>query len=172
MEPFLLGFDRYTVRPGNTIWSIAHAYGTTVEAILSANPGVDPEKLTVGTQLVIPYNFPVVDTNIDYTYAVLERDIAGLKARYPFLETSSAGRSVLGKNLYTIKLGTGPNEVFYNGPPSLGVITTPVLKKFNEALPMPIPAGRRLGRVRPRRHLESLKSLFYPDGTPGGVDLE
>ena len=52
-------------------------------------------------------------------------DIQGLKARYPF-RGSSAGTSVLGRELYYIRLGTGPNEVFYNGAHhSLEWITTP-----------------------------------------------
>jgi hypothetical protein len=38
----------------------------------------------------------VVDTNISYTYDVLERDIQGLKARYPFVETGSIGKSCSG----------------------------------------------------------------------------
>ena len=173
MEPFLLGFDRYTVRPGNTIWSIAHAYGTDTKAILIANPGVDPEKLTVGTQLVIPYSFSVVDTNIDYTYAVLEHDIIGLKARYPFLETGSAGRSVLGNNLYALKLGTGPNEVFYNAAHhALEWITTPVLMKFIEDFAYAYSRGEPLGDGYDPADIWKRSSLYFiPMVNPDGVDL-
>lgn len=114
MERFLLGYDLYTVRPGDTVFGIARAYGAGVQAILTANPDVDPNRLSIGRQLIIPYSFSVVDTNIDYTYAVLERDILGLKARYPFIETDVAGQSVLGKSLYYLRLGQGANEVFYN----------------------------------------------------------
>ena len=60
-------------------------------------------------------------------------DIDGLEARYPFIETGVAGKSVLGKNLYYIRLGEGPNEVHYNGAHhALEWITTPLLMKFIE----------------------------------------
>lgn len=173
MERFLLGYDLYAVRPGNTIFSIARAYGTTVEAILTANPDVDPNRLTVGHQLVIPYNFPVVDTNIDYTYAVLERDILGLMARYPFIEVSSAGQSVLGKNLYTLKLGVGPNEVFYNAAHhALEWITTPVLMKFIEDFAYAYSRGQKLGSGYDPAEIWQRSSLYFiPMVNPDGVDL-
>src|SRR5690606_18714510 len=33
---------QYIVQPGDTLWQIAQAYGTTVAALLQANPGVNP----------------------------------------------------------------------------------------------------------------------------------
>ncbi len=44
----------YTVVKGDTLSSIAGRYGITVESLLSANPGIQPAALTVGTKLVIP----------------------------------------------------------------------------------------------------------------------
>lgn len=172
MERFLLGYDLYTVRPGNTIWGIARAYGTTVEAILTAT-GVDPENLAIGRQLVIPYDIPVVDTNIDYTYAVLERDIQGLKARYPFIEVGVAGQSVLGKNLYYLRIGEGPNEVFYNASHhALEWITTPVLMKFVEDFASAYSRGQLLGSGYSPAEIYRQSSLYFiPMVNPDGVDL-
>ncbi len=47
--PFL-----YTVGSGDTLLEIAARYGLSLETILSANPGVDPNFLTVGMTLTIP----------------------------------------------------------------------------------------------------------------------
>jgi len=132
-ESFLLGYDTYTVRPGDTFYSIAWKYYTTLNAVLTANPGIDPRRLMVGQRIIVPYGIDVVFTDIDYTYEIMDRDIRGLKARYPFIQVGIAGKSVLGKNLYYIRLGNGPTEVFYNGTHhSLEWIGTPLLMKFIE----------------------------------------
>ena len=44
----------YTVVSGDTLYAIASRYGTTVEAILRANPGLDPNRLYVGQRICIP----------------------------------------------------------------------------------------------------------------------
>lgn len=173
MERFLLGYDLYTVRPGNTIWGIARARGTSVRAILTANPDVAPDQLSIGRQLIIPYPFPVVDTNIDYTYAVLERDILGLKARYPFIEIGVAGQSVLGRNLYYLRLGEGTNEVFYNASHhALEWITTPVLMKFIEDFAYAYSRGQTLGEGFDPADIWRQSSLYFiPMVNPDGIDL-
>jgi LysM repeat protein len=45
----------YTVQPGDTLRSIAEAYGTTVEALLASNKDLaNPDMLSVGQSLVLP----------------------------------------------------------------------------------------------------------------------
>ena len=44
----------YTVVQGDTISGIADRFGVTPEALLAANPGIQPEVLPVGTTLIIP----------------------------------------------------------------------------------------------------------------------
>lgn len=57
---FLLGValaqspKSYTVRPGDTLYSIAHRYGTTVEVLAQLNGLADPNVLTVGQELLLP----------------------------------------------------------------------------------------------------------------------
>jgi g-D-glutamyl-meso-diaminopimelate peptidase len=82
---------------------------------------------------IVPYEIDIVDITINYTYEVMVRDIERLEVRYPFIETGTCGKSVLGKNLYYIKLGSGPNEVFYNASHhGLEWITSTLLMKFIE----------------------------------------
>ncbi|HAN86723.1 MAG: LysM domain-containing protein [Bacillota bacterium] len=52
----------YTIRAGDTIYLIAQRYGTTVQAILAANPGLDPVRLQVGQVICVP--LPVVAPRI------------------------------------------------------------------------------------------------------------
>lgn len=44
----------YTIRPGDTLYGIARILGTTVSALLAANPGVNPNALQVGQILCLP----------------------------------------------------------------------------------------------------------------------
>ncbi|MCR4426953.1 MAG: LysM domain-containing protein [Firmicutes bacterium] len=52
--PACLGGTLYQVRAGDTFWELARRFGTTVEAIQAANPGVDPRNLQVGQVICIP----------------------------------------------------------------------------------------------------------------------
>ncbi len=173
LERFLNGYDLYVIRSGDTFYSIANRFGTSPELIIAANPDQRPENLTVGQRIVVPYAMNIVDTNINYTYDVLSRDIQGLKARYPFLEVGSAGNSVLGRNLYYIRLGTGPNQVFYNGSHhALEWITTPVLMKFTEDFLKAYTEGRTLpGGYDPRDIWNRSSIYIIPMVNPDGVDL-
>ena len=45
----------YTIRSGDTLWTLAQSYGTTVDEILKLNPGIEPENLQVGQRLCIPF---------------------------------------------------------------------------------------------------------------------
>lgn len=44
----------YTIRPGDTLYSIATRYNTTVPAIISANPFIDPRSLQIGSVICVP----------------------------------------------------------------------------------------------------------------------
>ena len=44
----------YKIASGDTLFAIAFRFGTTLEEILSVNPGIDPQFLVVGGDLVIP----------------------------------------------------------------------------------------------------------------------
>lgn len=48
----------YTIRAGDTFYSIARRFNTTVEALREANPGVDPDALLIGQQICVPVRIP------------------------------------------------------------------------------------------------------------------
>jgi len=172
LEKFLLGYATYTVKPGDTFYNISRKFYTTLNAVLTANPGIDPKMLRVGQIITVPYGIDVVFTDIDYTYEMMERNIRGLKARYPFIEVGIAGKSVLGKNLYYIKLGNGPVEVFYNGSHhALEWITTPLLMKFIENFARGYSNNSPI-RGYNTRDIWSRSSIYImPMVNPDGVDL-
>ncbi len=173
MQRYLLGYDQYTIKRGDSFYSISRKYHTNLALLLSANPGLNPDNLQIGQQITVPFGFNVVDTNISYTYDIMQQDIRGLKARYPFLETGSAGTSILGRELSYIRLGTGPNQVFYNGAHhSLEWITTPLLMKFIEEFSKAYVLGETLSFGYNPRSIWSNSSIYIiPMVNPDGVDL-
>jgi len=48
------GTTAYIIKSGDTLYKIAAANNTTVAAILSANPGINPENLAIGQTICIP----------------------------------------------------------------------------------------------------------------------
>lgn len=172
LEKFLLGYDVYTIRPRDSIYNLAKAYYTTVNRIITANPNLNLNNLVIGQKIIVPFGIDVVDTNVNYTYEIMEKDIEGLVTRYPFIETGIAGKSVLGKNLYYIKLGKGENQVFYNGAHhALEWITSPLLMKFVESFSKAYAEATTIKGYNIRNIWNRSTIYIVPMVNPDGVDL-
>lgn len=52
-QPVEPGLIKYTVLPGDTIYEIAKRFGTTIQSILKANPGMEPSELIPGREITI-----------------------------------------------------------------------------------------------------------------------
>ena len=75
----------------------------------------------------------IVPTNVNYSYNLLRSNLIDLNTIYPFLNIQIVGNSVMRKNIYVIKLGKGPNKVFYSGGIHANEwITSTLLMKFVE----------------------------------------
>ncbi len=57
----------YTIVAGDTLFSIANRFNTSVQAILQANPGLDPNRLFIGQQICIPARRPMPCSGFFYT---------------------------------------------------------------------------------------------------------
>ena len=42
------------LQPGDTLWKISRRYNTTVDALIEANPDIDPNNLHIGQKICIP----------------------------------------------------------------------------------------------------------------------
>ena len=172
LMPYILGYFTVTVRQGDTFWRLAQQYHTSVTAIEAANPGVDPQNLQVGQRLTIPTADPVVITNISYSYEILQLNLKGLLARYPFLKSGSVGNSVLGRPIPFLQIGSGGVSVGYNGAHHANEwITVPVLMRFAEQLCRGKAFGQSLAGYDVRRLLEKITFWIVPMVNPDGVDL-
>lgn len=172
LQPFLLGFDTYTVRRGDTFDSIAQKYKTDPLLVAEANPLLKPEALIPGMRITVPFAYDAVTTDVGYTHEILAKNIRGLKARYPALAVGSAGSSVLGRNIYALRFGSGPNRSMYNAAHhALEWITSPVLMKFTEDCLKAHALGRPLDGFDMRKLWEFASVWLIPMVNPDGVDL-
>ena len=171
LKPYILGYRTVYAADGDTLQSISETNNADYNAVKTANPKLG-ENLKKGDRVIVPFKFSVVPTDIKYTGELVSYITEGLAARYPFLETGSFGKSVMGKELYYIKIGTGETEVFYNAEHHANEwITTPVLLKFTEEYADAYSNSESLGEIAARELYES-KTLYVAAAVnPDGMDI-
>lgn len=172
LSPYLLGYERYMVKPGDTFYRLARQFNTTVRAILTANPNSDPRRLSVGQYLIIPFGFPVVPTNQPFTSELLALCIQGLTARYPFISHRVLTTTAYGRPVSLLKIGRGNRSVLYNASHHANEwITTPLLMKFLENYAAAISEGESIGALDANALFQRTQLYMVPMVDPDGVDL-
>ncbi|MDR0531898.1 MAG: peptidoglycan-binding protein [Oscillospiraceae bacterium] len=168
--PFLRGYTLHEYQSDDTFLALAVQYDSTPGAIAAANP--EPNQLRPGEQIVIPYNRLVVPTDIRWCSSLLELVLDGIAKRFPFVEISSIGRSVLGHPIWQASIGTGPVRVGYNAAHHANEwITTPVLMKFLEQYASGVAHGGNVGGVEYERLFRHYTLDIVPMVNPDAVDL-
>ena len=114
----------------------------------------------------------ITKTDTVYTSQLNADTIRQLKERYPFIEVGSIGKSVLGKELFFMKLGNGRKKVFYSGAIHANEwITTPVLLQFMEDLAEAYVTEQTFNGVNVGRLLRRVSVYILPMLNPDGVDV-
>lgn len=120
----------------------------------------------------VRYEQFVVSTAVPYSSLLTDFVIEGLVKRYPFIETGSIGRSVMGKKIPYLKMGNGATEVFYNASFHANEsITTPVLLKFVEDYARAYVKGDDFHGVSTQKLFSTYQLYVVPMVNPDGVDL-
>ena len=169
--PYLNGYSVYTIKPGDTLYSIARKFTTNVNRILFANANISPNNLLIGQKIVVPFN-KIVPTNISYSYSILSMNIQALKRIYPFIEVGYIGSSVLNNAIPFIKIGNGIKEVFYNASFHANEwITTPLLMNFLENYCLSYVNNSSLFGYNARFLYNNVSLYIVPMVNPDGVNL-
>lgn len=53
-----IGSMPYTIKAGDTFFAIARTFGISLDALIAANPGVDPDRLFIGQVICVPSAAP------------------------------------------------------------------------------------------------------------------
>ncbi len=170
--PYLKGYTLHRVEEGDTFWRIASRYRSTIHRMMTANPTLDPTALQAGMMVVVPFDFPLVSVEVDYSSYLVAWILEGLLVRYPFLREEQIGSSVMGKELTALRIGEGARHVFYNASFHANEwITTPVLLKFAEDYAQAFASGQTVGGVRSSWLYYGFTLSLVPLVNPDGVDL-
>ncbi|MDO7906043.1 M14 family zinc carboxypeptidase [Paenibacillus sp. JX-17] len=165
---------RYQLQQGDTVDQIAIQFQRTAEALVAANPSLEPGPCQPGVEIVIPRvtEEAVVHLRGEYGYDTLMDDLASLKNRYDRLETGMIGHSVLGKPIPYVRIGHGPFQLHVNAAVHANEwLTTPVLLRFVEDLAEAVEHGGPLHGTDPTRWLEQTTLWVVPMVNPDGVEL-
>lgn len=114
----------------------------------------------------------IVPTDVNYNSRLLHSNIFELKNKYPFLQISTIGLSVLTKPLWCIKLGVGPKEVFYSASIHANEwITSPLLMKFIENFCIAYVNNETIFGYSAKDLFNETSIYIVPMCNPDGVDL-
>lgn len=173
LENYEKGYFNYEVRRNDTLWELAKKFNVSVDRLIMINKIKDPEEIYVGQELVIPYeNINIVPTDVKYDSDILEDNIKSLKVLYPFLEVGTIGESVLGQEMYYLRLGKGPNKVGYNATHhAIEWITSTLLMKFTEEFLKAYAEGRDLYGYSTKDIWNNSSIYIVPMVNPDGADL-
>lgn len=172
LMPWYTGYYLHKLRRGDTLWKLAQLYGTTLDAILTANPNINPENLQVGGTVTVPLAFDVVPTTINYSSQLISYCVRGLAARYPFVGMGEVGKSVMGKPLWYLSFGNGENRVLYNASHHANEwITTPLVLKFFEELCKAYVAKGKIFDQSAAEIFSYASIYIVPAVDPDGIDL-
>ena len=172
LAPWYTGYIRHTLRPGDSFYRLAAAYGTTVRAIQTANPNLNPLLLPVGTAIIIPFPFDIVPTNIAWCNELVRFCCEGIVARYPAVEKGRIGQSLMGRSLWRLSLGRGTQRVLFNAEHHANEwITTPILLKFTEQLAKADAFDLEIFGLRAKTLLDTSTLSVIPAVNPDGMDL-
>lgn len=82
----------YTIREGDTIYSISRRAGIVPEAVIAANPGLDPDRLQIGQQICVPAPPPTECPGGSLPYLIRSGDtLYSLARRFNTTVTSILG---------------------------------------------------------------------------------
>jgi g-D-glutamyl-meso-diaminopimelate peptidase len=118
-------------------------------------------------------NSGVVNPKQTYTYEQMQKDIMRLQTFYPqLIQTQVIGHSVEGRNIYAVKLGRGPREIFMNASHHAREhITTNLLMEMLDTYAFAYSNRSKVDNYDVEKILNKTTIWFVPMVNPDGVTL-
>lgn len=114
----------------------------------------------------------IVPTNTPYNSLILKKNITSLQNSYKFLSIDTIGKSVLNNEIYAIRLGNGPNNIFYSGSFHANEwITSVLLMHFVEEYCNAYASNSSILGYSISKLFNSTSIYIAPMVNPDGIDL-
>ncbi len=170
--PWVVGYACHRLSPGQTLYQVAQQYGTSVQAILAANRGLEGRQLLPGQLVQAPLDCPVVTYDAPFGSQMQELFLEGLQARCPMLEPSPLTVTDGGRTLWALRLGQGRRRVLLTaGHHANEYITSLLLWKLLEDYCRAIREDIGLFGFSARQLFHRTSLYLVPMVNPDGVDL-
>ena len=110
--------------------------------------------------------------DFNFSSNIVYENLRTLQQQYPFIQTGSAGKSILGKDIPYVRIGRGQKEVFYSASIHANEwITSILLLEFLYEYCNAIQNNSTIWNFSARRLFESCSLYIMPIVNPDGVDL-
>ena len=108
----------------------------------------------------------------DYSYFEIAKLISYLSNKYTFLKTDIIGKSVLGKNIYALKIGEGDSKSLFAGAfHGSERITGTILLKFAEEILQSLENGKSIAGFVTEKVFKSASVVIVPFVNPDGCEI-
>lgn len=165
----------YCIQPGDTPNELANRFEVPLNRLMSVNTHLDPQQLIPGQLLAIPYGSSarIVDACQEYGPRELQRDLEQLCKMYPgLLHVFEAGRSVMGKPIYAVRLGSGERKLHINASFHANEwITSLAAMTFLEDFARAASLKETIRGFEPQELLRRTQLIVVPMVNPDGVEL-
>ena len=119
----------------------------------------------------LPRNEVFMDDFV-FSSNLLYENLRILKQSYPFIQTGSIGKSIMGKDIPFVRIGRGQKEVFYSASYHANEwITSLVLLEFMYDYCNAIQINSSIWNFSSRRLFDSVSIYIVPLVNPDGVSL-
>lgn len=164
----------YQIQPGDSFWLIAGRRELPLDAILLLNPSLNPTNMQIRQSINLPFrvSLRIVNGKRNYDYNTMMNEIRQLQMVYPFLQVSSIGNTVLGREIPEVLIGNGDKRVHFNGSFHANEwITTPIILTFLNDYLLSLTNQNTIRGLVTSPLYEQTSVSIVPMVNPDGVDL-
>lgn len=165
---------RYVIQEGDSPESIARTFRFQPAALAEVNPGMSIYTFPTGKTIVLPPSEARHQIRLagEYGPRELAVDLNILAERFPVVECSTIGASVMGKPLHAVKIGVGSRNLHVNAALHANEwITSPCLLRFVENYASSLTAGTLINGYDPEVWFQKFTLWLIPMVNPDGVEL-